>query len=96
MQLLISDRAVKDLEDIWIYTAQFSEANADRLLDNLYDRFRSLTAMPELGRIRNDLLPNLRSIVEDKHTIFYLNQPEQIEIVRVLHNRRDFKRQLRE
>ena len=46
--------------------------------------------MPELGRQREELSSRLRSWVVGNYVIFYRPQPRGIEVVRVLHGRRNF------
>ena len=93
-ELQLSHEAKKDLEEIWVYRFQFSKQSADRLLDRIYEKCIRLTHLPRMGRPREDLYPNLRSIVEGNHTIFYQIRKKQIVIIRILHNRADFKRHL--
>ena len=38
-----------------------------------------------MGRLRNELLPNLRSVVQGSQTIFYYATHEEVVIVRILH-----------
>ena len=54
------------------------ESICDRLLDD-----------PELGRPRNELIVGVRSIVIMPHVVFYRVSKTEIEIVRVLHHRKD-------
>ena len=49
-----------------------------------------VAGMPELGRQREELSSRLRSWVVGNYVIFYRPQPRGIEVVRVLHGRRNF------
>jgi toxin ParE1/3/4 len=51
----ISQRAERDLEDIWIYVAQTDPVAADLLLAKILDKLPMLAKFPEMGRKRNDL-----------------------------------------
>ena len=94
LTLVISDQAQEDLLDIWLYIANDSPLAADRFLDFLYEKCRTLCASPQLGRLRNELLPELRSLPVKRYTIFYRVGRETIEIVRVLSGYRDVERVL--
>ncbi len=50
---------------------------------------RRLVDEPMLGRSRDDVSPGLRSIPYQSHMIFYRVLPEEVRIVRVLHQRQD-------
>jgi toxin ParE1/3/4 len=45
--------------------------------------------MPELGRLREELSPRLRSFPVGRYVIFYRPMENRIEIARVLHGARD-------
>ncbi|MEG4032843.1 type II toxin-antitoxin system RelE/ParE family toxin [Microcoleus sp. w1-18aA5] len=89
----LSQQAVKDLEDIWIYLAQQDELGADLQMVRLLDRFPMLAQFPNMGRGRNELLTGLRSFPVKPYIIFYIILPERVEIVRVLHQSRDIEGQ---
>lgn len=69
--LIISKQAEYDLEDIWSYLAQFDPKIADRTLDKIYNKIVYLKKLPEMGRLRSDLLPHIRQINEPPYAIFY-------------------------
>ena len=50
-----------------------------------------LLTMPLAGRARREFGENLRSFVVDNYVIFYETVPEGIDIVRVMHGRRNFE-----
>lgn len=43
-----------------------------------------------MWRARDEILPGLRSVVVHPYTVFYRVRDDTVEIVRVLHERRDF------
>ena len=49
--------------------------------------------MPVIGLERNDLVEGLRRVLEGNYVIFYRVFEERVEIVRILQNRQDFRRQ---
>jgi len=81
--------AEADLEEIWLYVARDDVTQADRLLDLIEDRCRSLARFPYMGTSRDELAPSLRSFSHGNYLIFYLPAGDGIEIVRVLQGMRD-------
>ena len=86
----ISDRATSDLDEIWLYIAQDNPDAADKFIGELASRFPKLASMPQMGRLREELSPGLRSFPIGRHIIFYRPNKDGVEIVRVLHGARDF------
>jgi toxin ParE1/3/4 len=82
-------RANRDLLDICDYIADASRDRADGLIATFDSKFRALSGQPELGRRRDELAENLRSLAVGRYVIFYRSIPKGIEVVRVLHGARD-------
>jgi toxin ParE1/3/4 len=89
MRLILSNQAMADLTDIWQYVAADNPEAADRFVDNIYETCQGLIAHPEMGRRRDELLPQLRSLPVKRYVIFYRVREAKIEIVRVLSAYRD-------
>lgn len=89
-EVLRTPQARLDLCDIWEYIAEDNVTAADRLLDEIDAKCRLLAGMPELGRLREELSPRLRSWVVGSYVIFYRPHSAGIEVIRVLHGRRNF------
>lgn len=89
-EVLRTPEARLDLCDIWEYIADDNVSAADRLVEEIDAKCKFLARMPELGRLREDLSPRLRSWVVGNYMIFYRPQPNCIEVIRVLHGRRNF------
>jgi toxin ParE1/3/4 len=88
--LVWSPEAEQDLVDIWDYlSAEASGSVADRQLRRLDDGFRSLSRHPFRGRPRGELAAGIRSALVRPYIIFYRVTETAIEVVRVLHGRRD-------
>ena len=51
--------AFKDLAEIWSFIADDSEANADQFLATLDDKLKVLATQPRMGRLRDELIPEL-------------------------------------
>jgi toxin ParE1/3/4 len=48
---------------------------------------------PEAGRAREEIAPDVRSIAVGWYVIFYRDAADFVQILRVLHGRRDLPRQ---
>ena len=86
----LSPEADEDLIEIWGYLArEASERVADRQLHEIDVACARLKAWPNSGRRRDELLTGMRSVPSRPYVIFYRIQDDAVEIVRVLHGRRD-------
>jgi toxin ParE1/3/4 len=88
-QFQVADSARGDLDEIWFYIAGDNPDSADKLIRSIASRFPMLASMPEIGRLREELAPRLRSFVVGNYVVFYRVIENGIEIVRVLHGARD-------
>jgi toxin ParE1/3/4 len=93
MRLLLSRRAKEDLLEIWEFIADHDELAADRYIDHLRDRALELLHFPELGRARNEIHFNLRSLLARNHLLFYTIEGEEVQILRILHGSMDLPNQ---
>ena len=86
-----SPAADRDLLDIWAYYARVaSPETADNLLREIDRVGEGIRENPLLSRQRDELLPGLRSVAARPHVIFFRIRGGALEVVRVLHGRRDF------
>lgn len=81
--------AEEDLIAIWQYVARSSEAAADRLLDRIESRWQQLAMYPLSGPLRDDIAPGIRYLVIGEYLTFYCVGEDAVEILRVLHGRRE-------
>ena len=89
MAYRLSSLAERDLDEIWSYLAEeASLTTADRLIDDIVDRFDLMAEQPGMGRLRPEFGPSIRSISVENHVIYYRHDGEVL-IARVLHGRRD-------
>ena len=89
--ILISPKAEQDLEDINARIASYNPQAANRLLDKILDKFETLASFPNMGKIRDELITNLRSFPVDDYLIFYFPIENGIEIARVASGYRDLE-----
>ncbi len=88
-QVLLRPLAKIDVSEIWDYIAEDSLNAADDWIDRLDEKFQLLATQPLMGRVREELLPHLRSFGHGSYVIFYLPLTNGIDVVRVLHAARD-------
>ncbi len=89
-RLIIAPRARQDLRSIRLYGLKpWGSAQATSYLATLSDGFSRLQNHPLIGRSRDDLGPGLRSWPIGHHVIYYQRGTDQLEIVRILHQRID-------
>lgn len=85
-----SPAAEQDLRDIWAYYARVaSPETADNLLREIDRAGEGVVKNPLVSRERNELIAGLHSVVVRPHVIFFRVRNANVEIVRVLHGRRD-------
>lgn len=92
----LNERAEADLEDIWVHIAKDNPTNAARFVSRILQTCQRLAETPGMGRPRPELGAHLRSFVVGSYLIFYRPIEEGIEVVRVLHGRRDWRGLLRQ
>ena len=86
---ILSEEAVSDLEEIWIYIASQSIRNADNFLDQLYNKCIEISELSGIGRKRDELFPGMLSLAYKKYVIFFMRNRHEVQIVRILHGARD-------
>ncbi len=88
-KIIKSPRAKSDLLDIWDYIADDSTTSADNFLNTIGHKIQTLARSPKMGRMREELAPNLRSFPVGNYIIFYRPIKNGVEIARVLSGARD-------
>lgn len=78
-----------DLAEIWAFIADDNELAADRFAAVLEHKLTLLASQPQMGRLRPELLPQLRSFPVGRYVLFYLPRADGIDVLRVLHGARD-------
>ena len=89
LPIVRSTRAADDLIAIWLHVGSDSEAAADRLLDRIEARWQQLATYPYSGAPRDDIAPGIRHLIVGEYLILYRVGEDAIEILRVLHGRRN-------
>ena len=97
-KLEYSLKAVEGLTSIWRYTVKtWSEKQADEYYNKLISACRLLLSQSTITSKRyEEIMPDLYGLHCGHHIIFYALRPQgDILIVRILHERMDFKRHFR-
>jgi len=90
VKLVVAPAAQSDIAGIFSYTIEkWGENQAQKYLISIRKAFQRLREQPLKGNVRTELNPNIRSIVVEKHIIYYRQQDKTLEIVRILHGRQD-------
>ena len=82
-------QAAVDILDIWDFIAEDGMVEADRWVDSLDEKLRLWSTQPQIGRMRPELVPELRSMPFGRYVVFFMLLPDGIDVVRVLHSSRD-------
>jgi toxin ParE1/3/4 len=88
MKFVISEKAVEDIENIWLYTLEaWSVEQADRYYNLLFDEIEYITEHPLSGRNADHIRKNYRCTKVKSHLIFYRYKKveNKVEIIRILH-----------
>ena len=90
---LLTPRAIDDLDSIWAYIAQDNAAAADRVEAAIFTACERLARYPLLGSRRPDVTPHaLRFWPVSRfpnYVIVYRPESKPLQVVAVLHRRRD-------
>jgi toxin ParE1/3/4 len=97
-KLILRQKAIDDLTDIWDYTAlAWSENQADKYHKMIKTACKEIATDFEVGRSYNEINDGLFGYRVGKHIIFYQKVPnDEIEVIRILHERMDLKNRLTE
>lgn len=86
----ISKAAETDLENIWLFSSEkWSLAQADRYLNLILDEIEHIASHPTFGIDYNPIRKGYYASRVKSHFIFYRINQEQVEIVRILHQKMD-------
>lgn len=96
-EVVFRRRAEQRLSELAVYIANEAGAEvAHGYLNRIYALCKALAEMPERGRLRDDIMPGLRTLtMERRVTVVYRVQRSRVEIVTVAYAGRDFVRELR-
>lgn len=95
---IISEKALEDINNIWIYTAEnWSVEQADRYYNLIVDEIEYIVRNFDMARDFGKIRKSYRYSKVKSHLIFFKNdKTNEIEVVRVLHERMDIENRLAE
>ena len=94
---VFSKKAVIDLEEIWLYTAEhWSVAQADRYYLLIIDEVNFICKNVHNGKSIDETRKGYRATKVKSHLIFYRVVNDTVEVIRILHERMDIANQLNE
>ena len=88
-------RSRTDLIDILLFIRRDNRRAARRLLDTVNTKLELLAEFPGLGQPREELGKSLRSFPIGEYLLFYRPITDGIQLIRVLHGRRDLRKLFR-
>ena len=89
-RLVWAPRASQDLREIWHHCAeQASAETADKILEQVIHAAARVGERPLTGRSRDRLKMGLRSALAHPYLVFYRVRQNDVQVVRVLHERRN-------
>ena len=92
MKVLWTNSAVAQLQAIHDYLAQTSPDYAVRIVDRLTRHSIQIAAFPNSGRMVPEFERNeIREVIEGRYRIIYLLEPEQVQVLAVIHGARDLR-----
>jgi toxin ParE1/3/4 len=97
MEYVISEEAINDLESIWVYTNEvWSEMQADRYLNFIFDEIEFISKNPTQGKDYSHVREGYYQTSVKSHFIFYRlsKSKQEIEIIRILHQKMDIESRL--
>ena len=97
-KVIFRQEAIDDLNNIWEYTfKKWSENQADKYYAMLKLSCLEIGKVPEIGKEYDEITKNLLGLHSGRHIIFYqIIDKDEIEIIRILHERIDLKSRLNE
>lgn len=99
MSYKISIKAAEDIENIWLYTLEnWSLEQADRYVNLIFDEIEFLANHPGSGKDFSHIRINYRYSKVKSHIIFFrtTTKQDEIEVIRILHQRMDLEAHLKE
>jgi toxin ParE1/3/4 len=89
-RVVLAPAAESDIEALADYTrVKWGEKQRRAYLADLKACVMALGLMPGLGRARDELKPGWSSIRAGSHVVLYIEHPDRIEIIRVVHGAQD-------
>ena len=97
-EYIISEKALEDINNIWIYTAEnWSVEQADRYYNLIIDEIEYIVDNLDMARDFGEIRKSYRYSKVKSHLIFFKkDKTNEIEVVRILHERMNIENRLAE
>ncbi|TAJ13468.1 type II toxin-antitoxin system RelE/ParE family toxin [Marinilabiliaceae bacterium JC017] len=97
-KVILRQKAINDLSDIWKYTAfKWSENKADKYYQAIKFACEEIGINPHAGKKYFEISSELLGFKTGRHIIFYhILSENEIEVIRILHEQMDLKNRLKE
>lgn len=97
-EYIISEKALEDINNIWIYTAEnWSVEQANRYYNLIIDEIEYIVQNLDMARDFGKIRKSYKYSKVKSHLIFFKkDKTNDIEVVRVLHERMDIENRLAE
>ena len=95
-EYIISEKALEDLNNIWIYTAEnWSIEQANRYYNLIIDEIEYVSENFEKTKDFGNIRKNYKFSKVKSHLVFYKKTENiEMEVVRILHERMDIKNRI--
>lgn len=91
LKIELSKEAADDIDAIWDYTAEiWSVAQAEAYTNSIRKTIQTIALMPQIGREYREIAPPIRIHPSGRHYVIYRVKGGILNIVRVLHQRRNW------
>ena len=87
-KILRTSKAKQDAIEIWSYIGADSEEAADRVIDEIDQRLRSLSRFPHSGKAVPFIASGVCCSPVGRYVVYYRPIEDGIEVLRILHERR--------
>ena len=96
VEYIISEKALEDLNNIWIYTAEnWSVEQANRYYNLIVDEIEYVSENFEVTKDFGNIRKNYKFSKVKSHLVFYKKtENTEMEVVRILHERMDIKNRI--
>lgn len=95
-EYIISEKALEDLNNIWVYTAEnWSIEQANRYYNLIIDEIEYVSENFEATKDFGNIRKNYKFSKVKSHLVFYKKtENTELEVVRILHERMDIKNRI--
>ena len=94
MNIVWSEPAEFDLDDLFDYIARDSPVYAEQFIDRIIDAVDKLADHPRIGRVVSEAGDdNVRELIVESYRLIYAIHDDAVTILAVVHGRRDIEHQ---